>query len=53
MKIFNYIADGLKKNRQRKNLISEMATENNISFTTVRDIYYEMDKSNELQTEIN
>jgi len=53
LKIFNYIADGLKKNRQRKNLISEMATENNISFTTVRDIYYEMDKSNELQTEIN
>jgi len=53
LKIFNYITDGLKKNRQRKNLISEMATENHISFTTVRDIYYEMNKSNKLQTEIN
>ena len=53
LKIFNYIEDGLKKNRQRKNLISEMATENNLSYPTVRDIYYEMDKSNELQTEIN
>ena len=53
LKIFNYITDGLKKNRQRKNLFSEMGKEHYLSDSRVRDIYYKMDKSNELQTEIN